>query len=92
MSDSSIMPLRLIMLLLVACISQATSAQEIKVTGTVRDLFPENGVDSALVEVLRDDGSVMTKTMAQIPFTRESVAGNAITVSAMQPRALASVR
>ena len=78
MSDSSIMPLRLIMLLLVACVSQATSAQEIKVTGTVRDLFSENGVDSALVEVLRDDGSVMTKTMAQIPFTKESVAGNAI--------------
>lgn len=78
MSDSTIMRLQLIMLVLVACVSRATSAQEIKVTGTVRDLFSENGVDSALVEILHADGSVVAKTTAEIPFTKESVSANAV--------------
>lgn len=72
------MRLQLIMLLLVFCVSQVTFSQEIKVTGTVRDFFSENGVDSALVEILQSDGSVVAKTMAEIPFTKEKLSEIAV--------------
>lgn len=69
--NATIMRLLSMMFLLAICAFQVTFAQEIKVTGKVRDLFSENGIDSASVEILHDDGSVVAKTVAKIPLTVE---------------------
>lgn len=50
---------------------QAIHAQEYKITGTVRDLITENGIDSARVELLREDSSLVAVTMSEIPVTEE---------------------
>lgn len=46
-------------LILFVFLPQAIHAQEYKITGTVRDLITENGIDSARVELLREDSSLV---------------------------------
>ena len=49
-------------------------AQEYKITGTLRDLITENGVDSVKVELLRDDSCQVDTAISEIPFTEEEIA------------------
>lgn len=58
-------------LILFVFLPQTIHAQEYKITGTVRDLITENGIDSARVELLREDSSLVTVTMSEIPVTEE---------------------
>ena len=51
-------------------------AQEYKITGTLRDLITENGVDSVKVELLRDDSCQVDTAISEIPFTEEEIADN----------------
>lgn len=59
----------LFFLLLIGC----TNAQSFTISGTVRDLFTENGIDSTRVELLQADSSLLAVTLAEIPFTEEQV-------------------
>lgn len=66
-------------LLLCVCLMllpRTICAQEYKITGTLRDLITEDGVDSVRVELLREDSSLVDVTMSVIPVTEEMIASN----------------
>lgn len=57
-------------------VPQTTCAQEYKITGMLRDLITDNGVDSVEVELLKDDSCLVDATMSEIPLTEEEIADN----------------
>ena len=53
-----------------------TCAQEYKITGMIRELITENGVDSVKVELLSEDSCLVDVSISEIPVTEEVIANN----------------
>lgn len=65
----------LLLFLFATIVPQIIFAKDIRITGTVRDLFSEDGIDSAKVEILYNGDSIVAQTVAKIPVTTEETAG-----------------
>ena len=76
LSNEEIMRFPILLCVFFMFVPLTTCAQEYKITGMIRELITENGVDSVKVELLSEDSCLVDVSISEIPVTEEVIANN----------------